>query len=106
MQQSALKPSGLNVGFIRLQRPEGASHVHIVDITRFELSPACIRFREENWIVDSKGFIPSSEGRNTDDFHAKQYADEFFAWWLQSKLEDKFSIVQFLGNPGPLPLNT
>lgn len=103
MQQSSVRPSGLNVGFIRLHRPEGASHVYVVDLTRCELSPACIRFREENWIVDSRGFMPSSEARNTDNFTTKEQADEFFAWWLQSKLEDKFNITQYSGIPGPMP---
>jgi len=103
MHLSDKKPTGTNVGYVRLQKRMGASFVQIVDFTRYELSPQCVRFREENWVATKDKVNASSRGRNTDDFHRAIWADEHFAWWLKTKLDDGYSILKIDGNPGPLP---
>ena len=106
MQVSDIKPSGKVVGFVRLQKKIGAQHIRIVDFTRFELTKQCIRFREENWVVTEHETIPAVTGRNTDDFTSVDSANECFAWWLKSKLDDNYVVLQVSGNPGPMPTNT
>ena len=105
MRMSDAPPSGTAKGFIRLQKVQGATYVQIVDLTRYELTNQCIRFREENWISTKGSLFPSSMGRNTDDFNTMSTADEYFAWWLKSKVDDRYTILHVGGAPGPLPVN-
>lgn len=103
MNISDRKPNGTNTGFVRLQKFTG-SCCKIVDMIRYELSSQCVRFREENWISSRGTVVPSGKGRNTDDFHEVNQADEFFARWLKVRLEDRYTIVDVGGRPGPLPV--
>ena len=103
MQFSDTKPTGTVVGFIRLQKKIGAQHIRLVDFTRYELTKNCIRFREENWVVTQDATVPAMMGRNTDNFMSMDGANECFAWWLKTKLDDHYTVLQVNGSPGPLP---
>ena len=97
------KPPGKNVGYVRVHKKNGATYVQIVDLTRYESSVHSVRFREENWITTKDSTYPSITGRTTDDFNNAAWADEHFAWWLKTKLDDGYAILAVEGTPGPLP---